>query len=410
MNARQTRNRCTLEAIASLPNLFIAAAKGRRGKSRRTDVEEWWMRPEVKLLALRDAVLSGTYLPGAYHFFEIHEPKRRVIAAAPFRDRVVHHALCNYLAPVLDRCFIARSFSCQIGKGTRAAPECWRQLTNRHRFVLKCDVRKFFPNLDPVILFNKLKEEVRCGGAVDLIQRILVSFRTGVDVPAPISPGDDPVEASARPRGVLIGNLTSQLWGNFYLDGLDHWMTEEERHGDYLRYTNDFLVFGNDKARLWELREGIVAQLAAVRLKLAEPKSRLLATREGVPFCGFRFLPDLRPRILGATKRRFEARRYHLFERAPLKRLTQAVFAWYQFSREGNSEGLRRAYAKWPPDARLKRRQRKHRVLRGGSWNGYDPGNFSALYRRRLHPDLRFNFNYGFRCGLFAGVSPKAGR
>lgn len=100
--------------------------------------------------------------------------------------------------------------------------------------------------------------------------------------------------AGSRPRGLPIGNLTSQLWGNFYLDPLDHWLTEVERQGAYLRYTDDFLLFGDDKAGLWELRRGIVRQLAALRLKLAEPKSRLLATREGVPFCGFRFHPGLR--------------------------------------------------------------------------------------------------------------------
>jgi hypothetical protein len=152
--------------------------------------------------------------------------------------------------------------------------------------------------------------------------------------------------AALRPRGVPIGNLTSQLWGNFYLDALDHWVTETQRQGAYLRYTDDFLLFGDDKARLWELQTGIVEQLAAVRLRLAEPKSRLLATREGVPFCGFRFLPDLCPRILGATKRRFEHRRRVLAQIRGFPKLTQAVFAWYQFSREGNSEGLRRVYAR----------------------------------------------------------------
>jgi hypothetical protein len=127
-------------------------------------------------------------------------------------------------------------------------------------------------------------------------------------------------------------------------------VTETERHGAYLRYTDDFLLFSDDKARLWELRAGVVAHLASVRLVLAEPKSRLLATGEGVSFCGFRFLQGLHPRILGATKRRFERRRRSLAARRDFRRLTACVFAWYQFSREGNTEGLRRAYGR---DARL---------------------------------------------------------
>ena len=214
---------------------LVGQSLPRRGKSRRPDVEDWWLRRETDVTALREELLSGGYRPGAYRFFEIHEPKRRLIAAAAFRDRVVHHALCNRLAPVLERRFIARSFSCQIGKGTTAARECCRRLTNRHAFVLKCDVAKFFPNIDHEILFAKLAALVRCDGVLALIGRILASFRTGSDVPPPLFPDDDWTDASARPRGLPIGNLTSQLWGNFYLDGLDLWPTETCRHGNYSR-------------------------------------------------------------------------------------------------------------------------------------------------------------------------------
>lgn len=177
-----------------------------------------------------------------------------------------------------------------------------------------------------------------------LIDRILGSFRTGPEIPAAWFSGDDLMEAT-RPRGLPRGNLTSQLWGNYYLDAMDHWVTETSRRGGYLRYTDDFLVFGADKEELWRLRNGIVQQLAEVRLKLAEPKSRLLATREGVPFCGFRFLPGVRPRIMGVTKRRFERRRRRLSAARAMGRLGIAVFSWYQFSREGNTEGLRKAYS-----------------------------------------------------------------
>lgn len=144
-----------------------------------------------------------------------------------------------------------------------------------------------------------------------------------------------------------------------------------------------------------------------MRLKLAEPKPRLLATREGVPLCGFRFLPGLRPRILGATKRRFERRRAALFKRGDLRRLSVSVFAWYQFSREGNSEGLRRAYAGWPLAARLRRRRQKTKVLRGGSWNNNDRENLLSSNRNNDHPDNR-NDNNGFRVVLVGESSRKA--
>jgi len=368
MNPRALSRQCTIERVADWENLYAAAALARKGKRRRPDVEDWWLGRERELATLREELLSGTYKPGGYRFFLVHEPKRREIAAAPFRDRVLHHALCRRLAPVLERSFIARSFSCQKGKGTTAARECCRQLTNRHRYVLKCDVRKFFPSIDHEILLARLDEKVRCPGVRELLRKIVGSHRTGPELPPAFFPGDDLLTATERPRGLPIGNLTSQLWGNFFLDPLDHWITEEERHGAFLRYTDDFLLFGDDKSRLWELRDGIVERLASLRLTLAEPKSRLLATREGVPFCGFRFFPDRRPRILGATKRRFEKRRRRLARAKDFQRLTQSVFAWYQFSREGNSEGLRRAYAHWPLASRPKRRRRTSaRALRGAS-------------------------------------------
>ena len=130
------------------------------------------------------------------------------------------------------------------------------------------------------------------------------------------------------------------------LDALDHRLEETERHGATVRYTDDLLIFDDDKDRLWALRDVVSAELALVRLRLTKPKSRLLATREGVSFCGFRFLPGLRPRVLGTTKRRFEARRHRWRrQRADLSEVVRSTFAWYQFSREGNTVGLRRVWA-----------------------------------------------------------------
>lgn len=259
MNRRQLRARCTLETLASERNLLLAADKARKRKSRRPDVEAWWLRREREINRLREDLLAETWRPSGYRFFTIHEPKRRLIAAAPFADRVVHHALCNVMQPLLEHRFIARSFSCQIGKGTTIAREVCRELTNRNAYVLKCDVHKFFPSIDHGILRTKLAREIRCPGVLRLIDHLLASHVTdGAEIPPNFFPGDDLLEASVRPRGLPIGNLTSQLWGNFYLDGMDHHMTETERHGAYLRYTDDFLLFGNDKERLWDLRSVIV--------------------------------------------------------------------------------------------------------------------------------------------------------
>lgn len=336
---------CTLTAISDTQNLLLAASKARRHKRLRPDVEAWWQRREREVLRLHHELAAGIWQPGGYRFFEIHDPKRRTIAAAPFADRVVHHALCNVMAPVLERRFIARSFSCQISKGTTAARDCCRHLVNAHRHAMKCDVRRFYPSLDHAVLMTQLARHIRCPGVLALCQRIIESHRT---------------ETAPQPCGLPIGNLTSQLWGNFYLDAMDHLITEQHQHGAYLRYTDDFLLFANDKARLWEMREVIVEHLASIHLHLAEPKSRLLTTREGVPFCGFLFRPGVQPRVLGATKRRFEQRVYRQRgEKVALRRIGQSVLAWYQFSKEGNTQGLRRAYASWPSKKSLRRSQPK---------------------------------------------------
>ncbi len=320
----------TLADVASLANLAIAARKARRGKSRKPDVEVFHLREESHLLTLHDALLDGTWRPGPARQFIIHEPKRRLISAAPYADRVVHHALCHLLEPLLARRFHPRSFSCQTGKGTRAARECVRKLVNAHRYVLKCDVRKFFESIDHAVLREKLFRVVHCPGVRALMCLILDSHAT-------------PAQESCC--GLPLGNLTSQLWANFYLDSLDHWINTEMKFGAYARYTDDFLIFNNDKAALWDLHAAIITQLTALRLQLAMPKSKLMQTDEGVPFCGFVFRPGLRPRVLGATKRRFEQRRSRLARSRDIFALSQAVVSWYAFSREGNTVGLRRAYA-----------------------------------------------------------------
>jgi len=315
-----------------------AARRARRDKSRKPDVEDYFHKLESNVVALHESLTDSTWRPGAYRQFWITDPKRRLISAAPFADRVAHHALCLWLEPLLARRFIARSFSCQKGKGTSAARECVRTLANRHRYVLKCDIRKFFESIDHEILLARLERAVHCPGVRRMMRHIVESHAT---------PGRD------LPCGLPLGNLTSQLWANFYLDPLDHWITETMGRGAYARYTDDFLIFGDDKAALHDLREGIAAHLAESRLEFAADKTRVMATREGVPFCGFVFRAALRPRVLGATKRRFEARRRRLVRRGEIARLGAAVRSWYPFSREGNSEGLRRVWSRpqrrWRP-------------------------------------------------------------
>lgn len=336
------------ERICSLETLHEAAGKARKRKTRKGYVEDFGLRREREIAGLRRALLEGRYRPGAYREFRIFDPRERLISAAPFRDRVVHHALCHVLEPLLSRRFIYDSYSCQKGKGTGLGRERCRAFTNRYRYVLKADVQKYFQSVDHALLLEKLARVIRCVRTVDLCRRIIDSSRDTEIAPV-YFPGDDLFSPHGRARGLPIGNLTSQLWANYYLDGLDHFIKEELRAPAYARYTDDFLLWSDDKGFLHEARARIAGELERVRLLLHPRKTRVQTTACGVPFLGFRFFPGRAPRVLGEVKRRFEKRarrqagaiRAGTLERAEANR---SAAGWRVFAVYGNSRGLWRHY------------------------------------------------------------------
>jgi len=336
------------EQICALDNLYLAARKARRLKSRKLYVEDFELHRERFLGELRDELRAGAYRPSGYKQFRIYDPKERLICAAPYRDRVVHHALCNVIGPLLERRFIADSFSCQQGKGTEAARERCRRYTNRYAWVLKCDVRKFFQSIDHGILKQKLARLIRCEPTLALCGLIIDSYRD-TELPPAWHADDDLFAPFDRPRGLPIGNLTSQLWANFYLDDMDHCVKEVWRAAGYARYTDDWLIWGDEKSVMWSLRDRIAETLDGIRLRLNPVKTRLSPTRTGVPFLGFRFYPGRRPRVAGETRRRFERRTRRQMRRVAGREMTmdavrESADGWTQFARYGNVEGLMRNY------------------------------------------------------------------
>lgn len=148
------------EEIYEWENLLLAfhrAAKGKRGKAPAATFE---YRLEENLIQLQTELRAQTYQPGTYHSFYIHEPKKRLISAAPFRDRVVHHALCNLIEPLFERSFIFDSYANRVGKGTHRALDRAQQFARRFRYVLQCDIRQFFPSIDYTILRHCLVRKI----------------------------------------------------------------------------------------------------------------------------------------------------------------------------------------------------------------------------------------------------------
>jgi len=216
--------------ICSWDNVYRAWRKARKGKRGREPAATFEFDLEANLVRLQRDLREQTYRPSTYDSFYIHDPKRRLISAALFRDRVVHHALCNVTEPIFERRFIYDSYANRVGKGTHKALDRCQQFARRFRYVLPCDVRKFFPSIDHAILRQTLARVIADADVLWLIDRILASG-AGVlrDEYTMAWFPDDDLFAANRPRGLPIGNLTSQFWANCYLDPFDHFVKRELR-------------------------------------------------------------------------------------------------------------------------------------------------------------------------------------
>jgi hypothetical protein len=229
---------------------------------------------------------------------------------------VVHHALCQVIEPIWERRFIDDSYANRKKKGTHRAVDRCQEFARRYPYVLQCDVRQFFPSIDHAILRLELARLIADPRALWLCERILESgqFVQAEEYQVCWFPGDD-LWAALRPRGLPIGNLTSQFWANVYLNSFDHFVKRELKCPAYLRYVDDFLVFGDRKSVLLEQRGEIIHRLASLRLALHENTAQIYPTSTGIPFLGFRLYP---------THRRVKYRKVVLFRRR-LKKLVEAV-------------------------------------------------------------------------------------
>jgi hypothetical protein len=216
----------------------------------------------------------------------IKEPKPRLISAAPFRDRVVHHALVSLLEPHFERRFVDHSYACRVGKGTHRALERAAELSRKRRFALKGDIAKFFPSIDHEILKGEVRRVIADERMLSVLERVVDGSNPQEEVRDWFE-GDDLFAPASRRRGIPIGNLTSQFLANVFLDRLDHLVMDREGYGEYVRYCDDFLVFADTRAELWALRGRIDAHLQAMRLRLHPRKGGVHATDSPIPFLGF---------------------------------------------------------------------------------------------------------------------------
>ncbi|HLE91087.1 MAG TPA: reverse transcriptase/maturase family protein [Anaerolineales bacterium] len=341
--------------IASFENLYLAFKAARRGKRSRPDVAGFEYNLEENLLALQSQLQNETYTPGRYHNFPVYDPKPRLISAAPFRDRVVHHALCRVIEPLFDRRFIFDTYACRVGKGTHAAIDRAQGFSKKYPYVLKCDIEHFFPHMDHQVLYDQFRRVLADTRTLRLCKLILDSG-SGIHagVPPAYLPGDDPSAGSGqrlfsilRPRGLPIGNLTSQFWANVYLNPLDHFIKRELKCPGYVRYVDDFLLFAENKNSLHEWRLEVMRFLASLRLTLHEAEAQIFPTQTGIPFLGWRVYPGhlrLKRRNAVAFQRRYVKLRQGLAQgKITFERLNAGVQGWIAHVSHGQTWGLRRS-------------------------------------------------------------------
>ncbi len=334
-------------SITEWDNLWLAYRKAARGKRGGTSVARFELQVADRLVELQAELRAKTYRPGPYTHFTIHEPKRRKISAAPFRDRVVHHALCNVIEPLFEARFIHDSYANRIGKGTHRAVDRLQEFARRYRYVLRLDVVQHFPSLDHAILRSAVAEVVQDADVLWLVDAILAS---GAGVLADeydmvYFPGDD-LFAALCPRGLPIGNLTSQFWSNVYMNALDWCVVKELGCPAYLRYVDDFALFADEKRQLWEWKEALLEFLAGMRLTVHESAAQVQPVASGIPWLGFVVYPThrlLKRRNVVNFARRF-AQNLDLFRagRISFAELDASVQGWINHVRYGDTWGLRR--------------------------------------------------------------------
>ena len=333
--------------VTAFENLFAAYRKARLGKRWREDVATFDFHLETNLWALKEELDGGTYRPGSYESFFVFEPKRRLVSKAPFRDRVVHHALVNVLEPLYEPTFIFDSYACRKDKGTHRAIDRCQEHVKRYRYCLKGDLVKFFPSVDHQVMLSILATKILDARLMDLLARILDGGKDVLESEYPMHffPGDD-LLACCRPRGLPIGNLTSQFLSNVLLNELDRFVKGELRARAYVRYGDDFLLFADDKRSLHAARDGIAARLEPLRLLLHPRKTQVMTARDGIAFLGFRIFPHrrklLRNNIAIATARCRALSRAYARGEVDVGKVSASVLSWVAHAKHGHTRAIRR--------------------------------------------------------------------
>lgn len=276
------------DKLCSYDNLLLAYKKARRSKGKKWYVKEFESNLKKELLKLEHELRIMTYSPSLMKKFVIHEPRTRIISASHFRDRIVHHAICNILEPIFEKVFIYDSYASRKKKGTYAALERFDHFKRKvsingkllpnaknanhvYGYVLKADIKHYFDSVDHEILLRIIRKRIADERVLTLIKRVI-----------------DNHECKIPHKGMPIGNLTSQFFANIYLNELDYFVKHKLKAKHYIRYLDDFAVLDSSKEKLEFCKIQINEFLKTIDLQLHPDKSKVIPFHKGVKFLGFR--------------------------------------------------------------------------------------------------------------------------
>lgn len=253
--------------IVDLKNLKLAFYKAQKRKAYRKDIIKFRNNFDVNISLLREELLSGKYKPSKYRKFIIKRPKERLISAAAFRDRIVHHAIINICEDRFEKNLIDQCCACRKSKGTDHAVNIAKSF--RNPWYLKLDIHKYFNSIQHAQLLKVLTRLFKDNRLLSLFELIIKSYST------------------SEGKGLPIGNLTSQYFANTFLSSLDHYIKETLKCKEYVRYMDDFVLCGASKQQLKDWLEKIKIKLEEIGLCLNNPILNRLS--HGFPFLGYRF-------------------------------------------------------------------------------------------------------------------------
>ena len=316
----------TYEDLISLENIFQAWDEFVKGKRKKKDVMEFHRNLEDNLFKLRKSLKNRTYRHGGYQDFYVHDPKRRHIHKANVEDRIVHHLLYKYLYDISDKSFIFDSYSCRLNKGTHKGVSRLKSFTRkishnytRECWALKLDIKKFFASVDHEILLKLLKKRIEDKDILCLLRNVIDSFHT------------------EEGKGIPLGNLTSQVFANIYLNELDQFVKHILKIKFYIRYADDFIILDSKKDIYYRYTSILAVFLKDnLKLELHPKKISLRNLRWGIDFLGYIVLPHYIFVRTKTKKRMFKK----LKEKVVLENFNQSLQSYLGYLSHANTYRL----------------------------------------------------------------------